>query len=343
MDDFNSTDHLNVAPAVIDTPSVLAAPLSDEETRWLDAGFDEEAAAEIERTLTAAPETVKAIQTTVPLKELGNRVILLHTVFDDTPSMAGIISMARAACDRCLDTVQRIMEDEPGDVLASLSWLNGGVHYGYTPIAEAPRFGTTSRIELRGMTAWRDAYATAVAATAQQMDDLEAENKVSNGMVGLVTDGLDNASTKHSPASLAAIIRNFRRLETLVMYAMYTGKLYQPTDIEYNGEYRMIANQLTRMGIHNPIEVALANIQAALNIEEQLTEYNVHTYTQGTNYDLLKELILMVFTSVGLDPKLVFLPGDSPRAVMEAFVTVSKLAKDVSVLGKPRMEMTSLD
>lgn len=290
----------------------VTPPPADDFLSMLDnAGFDEEAAEEIQRTTVADSTVVAGIQTDLRPDELGQRVALYVSVMDDTQSMDKIVpatgrslmNMALLAHDKALDTVTKVTSAEPVDVLASGVWLNGQppVIYPYTRIEQAPRFGDTS-VPTYGMTAWRDRFAEVLAGTAKQVGELEDHNKTVYGMCGLVTDGFDNASREHSPESLAKIVRGFRRMRTFVPFAMYVGAMPTEGSYDYVEERNSALRRLQYMGVDD-IELETANLET---------------------------IVRRMFTECGFDPAMVFLPGDDPRQIVQAFVTVSKLMASVS-------------
>lgn len=311
MSDVSSTD------PIVDNDVTDAAATADPFAALLDAGFDAEAADVLEQTAAAAPAVVAAIQTDLRPDQLAQRVALNCLLIDNTGSMAEevrigdqtvtVIRMATMAHDRALDTVQGITANEPVDVLTSASWLNpddcgSTLIYPYVRIERAPRFGTEADPYLSGMTAWYDRYAEMLAATAAQMADLEVHNKTVYGMVGLLTDGFDNDSHQHDIGQLAKAVRGFRRMKTFVPYVIYTGAMPQQGTYEYSDARSLVSGRLSYMGIDD-LELRDADLET---------------------------LVRRIFTEAGFDQKMVFMPGQDPRAIVQAFVTVSKLMVNVS-------------
>jgi len=288
---------------------IVSGELDPAMAALLDAGFDDAAADEIKKTTEANPAVTDKIKTGINPDTLSQRVALDAKLFDNTGSMVNIVRLAAAAHDRALDTVQKVTVDEPVDVLATAMWLNpydgdkAGVIYSYTPVGNAPRFGSTG-IRLLGLTAWYDRYADLLAGTAAQAADLEGYNKTVYGMVGLVTDGFDNDSTVHDPESLAKIVRSYRRMKTFVPYAIYVGEMPTPGSYNYDTERSTTLRRLRAMSVDtNDVELRDADLET---------------------------LVRRIFTSCGFDPKMVFMPGQDMRRIVAVFVAVSKLMASVS-------------
>jgi hypothetical protein len=321
----NPTTTVTTGPVVdTDEQPVVAAAATDDYASLLDAGFDEDAAAEIRDTKVAAPEAVAEMQTGLRPDELAQRVALFRLRVDNTASMSDIFTLALMAHDRALDTIQRVTDSEPVDVLGSASLMNGQdtLLYPYTRLASIPRFGTAGdvfsyneaarRLPLHGMTAWFDLFAQDLAGTAEQMATLEDSNKTVYGMVGLLTDGFDNASNQQTISGLAKMVRGYRRMKTLVPFVIYVGDM--PAEGGTNYEYE-------RQNVRNRIDAMRRRDFDGDGIEINDTEL----YSAS-----LEELVRVMFTSAGFDPTMVFMPGQDPRAIVQAFVTVSKLMASVS-------------
>lgn len=302
-----------------------AAPMTDDLAGLVEAGFEEDAAGEMTRTVQAAPAVIANMQTTINPADLRARVALLRLRLDNTPSMANLFALALMAHDRALDTVARITKNEPVDVLASASLFNARwgsedpLVYAYTRLADARRFGVANdtasynqavtELPLCGSTAWFDLFAQDLAATAEQMATLEAANKTVYGMVGAVLDGLDNSSTVHTITSLAKVIRSFRRMKTILPFVIYAGNLPQVGEPSYELERGQMQRYLQYLRGSSDAEFSLSELADAT----------------------LEDMVRAMFTAAGFDPKLVFMPGQEPRAIVQAFVSVSKMMASVSV------------
>lgn len=306
----NSSTDLDGAPkGSTETETVTAAPLDPEIAALLETGFDKEGAEGLKMATDANPVVADKMKTSLEPDSLAQRVALNATLFDNTPSMRTLIRLAAGAHDKSLETIERVTKDEPVDVLATALWLNAypgdaaGVIYPYTPVAAAPRLASRV-IELHGMTAWYDRYADLLAGTAAQAAELETHNKTVYGMAGLVTDGFDNDSRVQDPATLAKIVRSYRRLKTFVPYAIYVGAMPAPGSQDYN------------------VEVSVT--------KRRLRDMDVDTFDPELAGASLETLVRRIFTTCGFDPKMVFMPGQDMREIVAAFVTVSKLMASVS-------------
>lgn len=313
-----------ITDSIVDTDEpVVAAPATDDFEALLNAGFDEEAAAEIRDTKAAAPEAVAEMQTGLRPDELGQRVALFRLRVDNTQSMSDIFTLALMAHDRALDTIQRVTEPEPVDVLGSASLMNGHdtLLYPYTRLSDIRRFGINGdpasyteaarRLPLHGMTAWFDLFAQDLTGTAEQMTTLEESNKTVYGMVGLLTDGFDNASHQQTISGLGKMVKGYRRMKTLVPFVIYVGSMPAEGDLNYERERMDVMNRLRDM--------RRRDYDGAIAVDDS------ELYSAS-----LEELVRVMFTSAGFDPAMVFMPGQDPRAIVQAFVTVSKLMASVS-------------
>jgi|GEM_PF-5958359 len=284
--------------------------LSQEVLDLLETSFDDpEAAKEIVRTTETARAVIDGLLSNVDPEDLRQRVGLKLDLLDNTGSMTRLIGLLAGAHDKALDMVSYYTAEEPVDVLVAALWLNRlpgnetGVAYPFTPLAQAPRLAGTN-IRLTGLTPWFDRYAELLAAFTTQVTKLEDHNKTVYGMMGLYTDGFDNNSKLHTPATLAKMVRSYRRGKTHLPYAVYMGHIAKPGDSDYDRQVTGIIRDLEDMNIEP---------------DQELVDSRD-----------LKGLIKQIFTACGFDRNMVFLPGDDIKEIVSMFVQLSKLMASVS-------------
>lgn len=314
------------APEDFDAAAVFASFVEDDAPA--DVKQEAKEAGEILKDVTtSSARVIRATQSTLDPSTLKGRVALSKVRMDNTASMGQLYRIALQSHDLMLDEIARRTTDEPVQLLVSTSLLNpsgdapDSLVYGYTPIETAPRFGTPGNnasygvaegnYPMAGLTGWRDAFAEDLAATAQQVSDLEAAGKTVYGMIGLMTDGLDNASIMRAD-ELAKLIRSYRRMGNVAPYAVYCGPMPKPGEPGYEAARQQVLHGLRHDGSFDP---ELENAS-------------------------LEQIIRGLFAAHGFDPKLVFLPGDDMKELLKAIVEVSKLMVTVSQ-GK-KLDLTDL-
>lgn len=311
----------NLDTTAADGDGIVDADFEDESAKdnsisALFAGFDEKAGEALEVVAQQAPAAVTAMQANLDPDKLPGRVALISIDCDDTPSMKNLLNPTdpfdryRATLmgiDLLLSTVASKIGDEPVKVLGSVSMLNGGLVFPYTDIAEVPSFGTPGddnsydkaimRWPLHGSTAWFDRYSEKLAATATQIVELESYAKQVYGLVGTFVDGAD-LSSKLKINELRSMIEGYRKMKSVIPFAIYGGPLPKPGDKDYDYVLQNVNNDMDFMHIPRHSE-----------------------FRQGD----LETMVRGIFLTAGFDPTMIFLPGQDMKALVATFLTLSKL------------------
>lgn len=304
--------------------------------QMLAAGLDEDGAETVVETVESSAKVIEALQSGLDMSSLKPRVALLSTLVDNSGSMSNTvmlpdgtrvsrIEMARTSHNGILDHVGNQTAKDPVTVLASAALLNqpstglgrgygeniendgSNVLYPYQPIAQAPRQGS---IPLAGLTPLYKRFTEVIAATMALMTELEDDHrKTVYGMIGVITDGENTETDKlHTFRSFRSAVLGVRRTGVVAAFVIYTGKIFQPGERDYEDARQTALHELRVLGV-DTTEIEKDDVK-----EEVTHEYLVRKY----------------FTEHGFAPELVLVPGEDPSEIVRAVIKVSKMMTSVS-------------
>ena len=152
----------------------------------------------------------------VSLDGLGaTEYTIVKIAIDKSSSVYDFKGDLEKALESCMNSCKESPREE--NILVSLEMFNGNLEevHGFVPLAGIDPADYKGTIDPNGSTALWDATLSALESVKQYGESLEKMDFLCNGIVFIITDGEENASTLASPKKIKDIIKAIKKEEKL--------------------------------------------------------------------------------------------------------------------------------
>lgn len=181
-----------------------------------DAGLDPAATQTLQLTVDTLGPAIQAGLGDVTLDDItASEVVLVTQIIDDSSSIrfvTGNTEAVRSGHNLVIDALAK--SKQSADVLASCTYLNGGLLYPYVMLADAVRL-TAANYNPYGGTPLFTRTMEVLAEVTAKMADFENGGVAARALVIIVTDGADTSWS--SAQGVAAVVNGLLRTEKVIV------------------------------------------------------------------------------------------------------------------------------